>query len=125
MKRLSVLIAVFALLCSGTRCFAGAPMGVSLLTVAAPVDGCLHRAARALEWQGYTVSPGGDHFIWGNAGSHHALIICTPAPDGLTQVSIVVSLLPPETVDAAVDEAQGLKHHMEEIARDRDWDRRH
>jgi len=125
MKRLSVLVAVLTLLCSGTRCFAGAPMGVSLLTVAAPVDGCLHRAARALEWEGYTVSPKGDHFIWGNAGSRHALIICTPAPDDLTQACIVVSLLPPDTVDAAVADAVALKERMEEIARDRDWDRRH
>jgi hypothetical protein len=42
----------------------------------------------------------------------------------LTQVSIVVASLPPETPDSAVRESSGLKRRMEEIGRDRDWDRR-
>jgi hypothetical protein len=99
-------------------------MGVSNLTVAVPVDGCMHRAARVLEREGYAVSPGNDNVIWGNMGPHHAVIICTAAPEGLTQVSIVVASLPPETIDSAVGESSRLKHRMEEIARDRDWDRR-
>jgi hypothetical protein len=101
-------------------------MGVANMTVATTVDGCIHRAARILERQGYIVSPGNNNFhIWGNMGTHHALFICTPAPEGLTQVSIVVALLPPDTVDEAVAESVVLKNRMEEIVRDRDWDRRH
>ena len=124
MIRLRLLLAVFALLCSGTWCFAGAPMGVSNMTVSVPVDGCMHRAARALEREGYAVSPGNDNVLWGNMGPHHAVVICTAAPGGLTQVSIVVASLPPETPDSAVRESSGLKRRMEEIGRDRDWDRR-
>jgi hypothetical protein len=101
-------------------------MGVSNMTIATSVDGCIHRAARALEREGYVVSPGINNFhIWGNMGTHHALFICTPAPEGMTQVSIVVALLPPDSIDAAVAASVELKDRMEEIARDRDWDRRH
>jgi hypothetical protein len=42
----------------------------------------------------------------------------------LTQVSIVVASLPPETVNSAVGESSRLKNRMLEIARDRDWERR-
>jgi len=99
-------------------------MGVSMLTISVPVDGCMHRAARVLEREGYTVSPGTDNVLWGNMNPHHAVIICTAAPSGLTQVSIVVSSLPPETVDSAVGQSSRLKERMLEMARDRDWDRR-
>jgi hypothetical protein len=124
MIRLRFLFAVVALLCSATLLFAGAPMGVSNLTVTAPIEGCMHRAARALELQGYAVSPGTDNILWGNMNPHHAVIICTAAPGGLTQVSIVVASLPPETPDSAVRESSGLRRRMEEIGRDRDWDHR-
>jgi hypothetical protein len=124
MIRFVTLLAVLVLLCLPTCSFAGAPMGVSLMTMSAPVDGCLHRAARALERQGYAVSPGNDHMIWGNMNPFHAVVICTAAPSELTQVSIVVSVLPPETSDSAVAESSRLRERIQEIARDRDWDRR-
>ena len=100
-------------------------MSVRLLTVSVPVDGCMHRAARTLEREGYRVSPGDDYHLWGNMGPHHAAMICTAAPGGLTQVAIVVSSLPPETVESAVGEANRLRDRMQEMARDRDWDRGH
>ncbi len=125
MARVRIFLAAFALLCPGTLCLAGAPMGVANMTIATSVDGCIQRGARALERQGYIVSPGNNNFhIWGNKDTHHALFICTPAPDGLTQVSIVVALLPPDTINAAVAESEALKKRMEEVVRDRDWDRR-
>jgi hypothetical protein len=84
----------------------------------------MHRAARVLERDGYAVSPGTDTILWGNMGPHHAVVICSAAPGGLTHVSIVVSSLPPETIEDAVGQSRRLKDRMEEMGHDRDPDRR-
>jgi hypothetical protein len=99
-------------------------MSLTFLVIRVPIDGCVHRAARVYELEGYTVSPGGDNNLWGDKGPHGAAIICTPSPGGLTQVSIVVASNPPESPDSAQRESQRLSHRMEELSRDRNWERR-
>jgi hypothetical protein len=98
-------------------------MSVKLLTVRIPFAGCVHRAARVYELEGYTVSPGGDYYVWGDKGPHGAAIICTPA-GGVTQVSVVVAEDPSGSSDAAQHEVERLSFRLEELARDRNWDRR-
>jgi hypothetical protein len=98
-------------------------MSVRLLTVRIPVDGCVHRAARVYELEGYTVSPGNEYYVWGDKGPHGAAIICTPA-GGVTQVSVVVAEDPSGSSDAAQREVDKLSNRLEEIARDRNWERR-
>jgi hypothetical protein len=98
-------------------------MSVKLLTVKLPVDACVHRAARVYELEGYTVSPGNEYYVWGDKGPHGAAIICTPA-GGVTQVSVVVAEDPSGNSDAAMHEVDRLAFRLEELARDRNWERR-
>ena len=116
-------LAVLALLCMPAPSVAGPAMSVKLLTVKLPVDACVHRAARVYELEGYTVSPGNEYYVWGDKGPHGAAIICTPA-GGVTQVSVVVAEDPSGNSDAAMHEVDRLAFRLEELARDRNWERR-
>jgi hypothetical protein len=93
-------------------------------TLRMPVDGCMRRAARVLEMEGYTVSAGDDNQLWGDKGPHGACIMCNAAPGGLTQVNIVVATSEADTAAPAQSEVEALQRRMEQLARDRGFDRR-
>lgn len=125
MVRLRVPLAVVALFCAAAVwCFAGPAMSHNSQTLRMPVDGCMGRAARVLEMEGYTVNPGDDNQLWGDKGPHGACIMCNAAPGGLTQVNIVVATSDAQTSDPAQHEAERLQRRMEELSRDRGFDRR-
>jgi hypothetical protein len=125
MIRLRLPLAVLALLfVVAVWCIAGPAMSHNSQTLRMPVDGCMRRAARVLEMEGYTVNPGDDNQLWGDKGPHGACIMCNAAPGGLTQVNIVVATSDAQTSDPAQREAERLQRRMEELSRDRGFDRR-
>jgi hypothetical protein len=125
MVHLRLPLAVLALLCAvAVWCFAGPAMSHNAQVLRMPVDGCMRRAARVLEMEGYTVNPGDDNQLWGDKGPHGACIMCNGAPGGLTQVNIVVATSDAQTAEPAQREAERLQRRMEELSRDRGFDRR-
>jgi hypothetical protein len=123
MKRFMFVFALFALLCAGPWCFASPMLGVGFLSINRPVDQCMHRASRAFEMEGYSVSPGGDNNIYGGSGPYYATIMSTPGPGGSTQVSFVIAADAGSGVDIG-RETNKLEHRLQEFEHDRDWDRR-
>jgi hypothetical protein len=93
-------------------------------TVATSPQRCTRLAARAFELEGYGFSPAGGNDLFGskNSFSYFVCIMCNPAPEGLTQVNIVVAA--EDTPAAAQAAADRLQHRIEQLARDRDFDRR-
>jgi len=99
-------------------------MHKTAMTVAVSPEACTQRAARAFELEGYGFSSAGGNDLFGSkdSGSYFVCITCNPAPQGLTQVNIVVSTQ--DTPEAARAAGDRLQRRMEELARDRDSDRR-
>ena len=92
-------------------------------TVTTSPERCTRLAARAFELEGYGSSSAGGNDLYGskNSFSTFVCIMCNLAPQGLTQVNIVVAT--DGTPEAAGDAAERLQHRIEELIRDRDRER--
>jgi hypothetical protein len=120
--RLPFVVLTLALLCTVSAwCLS---MAHTTQTVATSPQRCTRLAARAFELEGYGFSPAGGNDLFGskNSFSYFVCIMCNPAPEGLTQVNIVVAA--EDTPAAAQAAADRLQHRIEQLARDRDFDRR-
>ena len=120
--RLPFVVLTLILLCAVSAwCLS---MAHTSLRVATSVERCTRMAGRAFELEGYGFSPAGGDDLFGskNSFSYFVCITCNPAPGGLTQVTIVVAA--ENTPAVAQGEADRLQRRIEELARDRDFDRR-
>jgi len=109
-------------LCLPLVCHAQPSMSYGHLVLPIGVNECLRIASRLFDHEGYRIGNSGDSFAFAARDIHHAVIICSEAPDRMTWVSIVVAS-ETHNVDVPDRERHDLQRRFEEIARRRDRDR--
>jgi len=109
-------------LCLPLICHAQPSMAYGHLVLPIGVNECLGIASHLFEHDGYRVGESGESFVFAVRDIHHAVIVCSEAPERMTWVSIVVAS-EARNADVPSRARDDLQRDFQDIVRRHDRDR--